>query len=129
MPIYYKPVKISKPGIKSGGEYKYYPRVSSRNKIDLDGISTRIAKKCTLHKADIHATLQALTDELSDLMLDNYTVKLGDIGTFSLHIQAEASDKVEEVNNKKIKSCRISFRAGIGIKSRLNSAKFKRIKD
>jgi predicted histone-like DNA-binding protein len=126
MTIYYKPVKVSEPGVKSG-KHKYYARVSSRNKINLTGISERIARKCTLNRADIYAALEALVEELPDLLLHNYNVELGGLGTFSLYIQSDASDSPEKVNTKNIKGTKIGFRAGTEIKIKLKNARFKKL--
>ncbi|MFA5330450.1 MAG: hypothetical protein WC384_21840 [Prolixibacteraceae bacterium] len=124
MPVKYKVVRTAQPGVKGGGTYKYYPRVTNRNKIDLEELSAIISEKCTLHGADIHATLIALVAEIPRLLINNYIIELGSLGLFSLHISGEPADTPEEVTSAKIKSVKVAFRAGENIKHKLRLASF-----
>ncbi|WP_372950931.1 HU family DNA-binding protein [Mariniphaga sp.] len=127
MAVNYKIVKTATPGVKGGGAYRYYPRVCSRRKMDLIELSKRISKMCTLHAADVNAVLTILTTELPDLLLDNYTIQLGEFGTFSLHASGEPSDSPEDVNESKITGLKVAFRPGKAIKDELKSAHFVKV--
>ena len=124
MTIRYKIVKAATPGVKGGGEYRYYPRIYNRQKMNLEELSHRISKMSSLHESDIMGVLIALTSELPDLLLDNYSIELGEFGTFSLHAAVLPSDSPEKVNAKKIKEVKVAFRPGKRIKSKLKRAKF-----
>ncbi|TAJ14302.1 hypothetical protein DMA11_05455 [Marinilabiliaceae bacterium JC017] len=128
MSVKFKAIHNSTPGIKGGGQYKYYPRVCNRTKMDLSQLSQRISKMCTAHPADVFLILTALTHEIPDLLLENYSVDLGDLGIFSLHISGEASDTAQEVTAYNIKDVKVAFRPGKRIKQKLLEAKFKRVK-
>lgn len=124
MTVKYKVVKMCQPGVTGGGTYKYYPRIYNRKRVKLREISEMISLKCTLHPADIMATLVALVDEIPTLLLDNKSVELGDLGIFSLNLKTIASSAANEVNASKIKDVKLAFRPSNHIKRKLREAKF-----
>ncbi len=124
MSILFKSVRLSKPGVKGGTNYQWYPRIFNRKKATLDDMATLISEKCTLRRADVYAALVALTDEIPELLMNNYSVQLGDIGTFSLHISGEPSATKDEVSESKIKQTRIAYRPGTKFKRVLQSASY-----
>ncbi|MGD9930283.1 MAG: hypothetical protein AB7U05_09700 [Mangrovibacterium sp.] len=127
MTIRYNVTRLGQPGQKNGGMYRYYPRISNRKKIGLDELATLIAGKCTLHQADLHAALSAFTEEIPNLLLENYSVELGRLGIFSLYAQCEGSDTPEAVNETNIQKVNMVFRAGNHIKKLLRTASFSKI--
>ena len=127
MTIKYKATKMAQPGIKGGGQYKYYPRVCERRKMDLNSLAERISMKSTLTRADVHATLVALVDEIPDLLLDNYSVQLGELGIFSAHINGESANTAEELTYRNIKNLKVVFRPGISIKQGVKNARFTKV--
>ncbi|MGC9353999.1 MAG: HU family DNA-binding protein [Mariniphaga sp.] len=127
MAVSYKVVKTATPGVKGGGAYRYYPRICSRTKMDLTELSRRISRMCTLHPADVNAVLTILTNELPDLLLQNYTIHLGDFGTFSLHASGKPADSPGEADASKITGVKVGFRPGTSIKQELKKAKFKKL--
>ncbi len=126
MTIRYKAVKVTQPGIKGGGEVKYYPRICNTRKIDIDNLAERISAKSSLSRADIRATLFALADEIPGLLLDNYSVHLGELGVFSATISGAPSLTEQEVNHRNIKSTNVVFRPGKKIKAGVKFASFKK---
>ncbi len=124
MTIKYKAVQSSEPGVKGGGNYKFYPRIYARSKLNLREISKIISSRSTLHPADILATLTALVEVIPELLLLNNTIELGDLGIFSLHIKGLAADSPYKLNSKSIKEVKIAFRPGKYVKQKLGGASF-----
>ena len=124
MTIRYKIVKTATPGVKGGGEYKYYPRIYNRKKMDLEELSRSISRMSSLHEVDVLGVLTILVSELPGLLLDNHTIRLGEFGTFSLHANGIPSDTPEEVNAGKITGVKVAFLPGKRIKRKLKDAKF-----
>jgi len=110
--------------VKRGGEYRYYPWIYERKKMEIHQLAERISNFSSLSRGDIYAVLIALTDELPNLLLDNYSVQLGEFGTFSLHASGLPSDIPRQVNAKKIKGVKVAFRPGKRIKKKIKGAKF-----
>ena len=128
MAINYKVIRMAQPGVKGGGEYKYYPRIEGRKKIELKALAKNISEKCTLRRSDVQGVLTALMDEIPQLLKDNYIIKLGDLGTFSVHANVRPSETEEEVGEKNIIKLGVAFRPGTEIKDMLKLADFKKSK-
>ncbi|HAG16907.1 MAG TPA: hypothetical protein DCG69_10395 [Bacteroidales bacterium] len=115
---------MAQPGTKGGGEYKYYPRMHKRTKMNLREVSEIISRRCTLHSADILATLTAFAEVIPELLLHNNSVELGDLGTFSLHVKGAGAIKMEDVNKTHIKEVKMAFLPSTFVKKKLSLAKF-----
>lgn len=128
MTIEYKVVQITTPVKKEGEDHKYYPRVCNRKKIDLRDMSKRIAAISTFSEIDVLGVLTAFVSEIPAFLLDNSSVELGELGTFSLHINSKGAESPEQVNAHKITKVKMAFRPGTRIKDELKKAEFKKAK-
>lgn len=124
MSIKYKPVKMCQPGVKGGGNYKFYPRIHKREIIDLRKLSEFVSLQSTVSYADVSATLVSLIEFIPMFLLDNKSIDLGDLGILSINLRSVASDTGEEVNNSKIKGLKVSYRPSNILKKRLEDAEF-----
>ena len=122
--IKYKIVAQSKAGLAGGGEYLYYPRIHKRQKINLRQLAEQISIKCSFTTADVVGVLEAVVEEIPILALSNYSIQLGELGTFSLHAKGDASHTANEVNASKIKQLKLAFRPGVHLKKALSKARF-----
>lgn len=126
MTIKYKAVRMAQPGVKGGGDYKLYPRMHKRKKVNLREVSNIISSRCTLHSVDILAALTAFADVIPELLLDNNSIELGDLGVFSLHLRGEGVSLDQTLTKTAIKEVRIAFRPSRIIKQKLHTARFTR---
>lgn len=110
MSIKYRLIKQATPGVKGGGEYKYYARACERRKVSLYEVAEILSKRSSFSKADVMGTLHGLIDLIPELLLDNQTVDLGDLGIFSLNLKSHPSDTPRTDGFRLIKSADISFR-------------------
>lgn len=127
MAVYYKPVKIKTPLSKDGKKEKYYPRVANRKKEDLRGIAERISEISSFNRSDVVGVLEAFTQLIPQLLKDNTSVELGDLGTFSLHISAEGVDSEELVTRYRIKKSNIAFRPSKRLKQDIARLDYRKI--
>lgn len=128
MTIEYKVVKITTPVKRDGTGDQYYPRASNRQKKNLRDVAERISEISTFSTIDVIGVLEAFVTEIPSFLLDNCSVELGDLGTFSLHISGEGSDEPSQVNAHKIKEVKMAFRPGTRIKGELTKAEFRKLK-
>ncbi|MFH1000898.1 MAG: hypothetical protein V1783_08660 [Bacteroidota bacterium] len=126
MTIRYKAVRMAQPGIKGGGDYKQFPRLHKRKKVNLREVANLISSRCTLHSVDILAALTAFSEVIPELLLDNTSVELGDLGVFSLHLKGEGVDLDQTLTKSAIKEVKIAFRPSRRIKQELRTARFTR---
>lgn len=103
---------------------KFYPQVSNREKIGIRKIASRIALKSTFSTPDVIGVLEAFLQEIPDLLLDNYIVKLEGLGSFSLYAKSESCLEENEVSSKLIKGVKMGFRPSVIVKERLKDARF-----
>lgn len=128
MKIPYKVVKISEPGIKGGGKYKYYARLIKRRKFPFRELCEKVAKMSTISEGDLMGAVYSLAGEIPWLLCMGYTVELPDIGIFSMHIGSEGKDAPEKVNTRSINDIRIHFRPSKRMKEMIKEARFVKVK-
>nr|WP_319401240.1 hypothetical protein [uncultured Carboxylicivirga sp.] len=128
MPIKYKVIKQKTPPTTGVVKDIYYARACERKMMDLDTLVDRLEKATTLTGADIYAVLVALTSEIPNLLLDNYSVNLQSLGIFSLHFSSDSKDSPNEVNGNCINNLKVQFRPCIKLKKKLRSPKFEKSK-
>ncbi|TRX62361.1 HU family DNA-binding protein [Carboxylicivirga sp. M1479] len=129
MTVKYKVIKQGGNRLSAANKDCYYAHACDRGKIGLDKLAERMSRRCTLSKGDIYATLKELTDIIPECLLENQSVQLGDLGTFSLSLSSQSEAKAEDVNWRSIKKVNVQFRAGKDVKEQLKEATFKKVKD
>jgi predicted histone-like DNA-binding protein len=127
MSIEYKVVKIVPPGKKEEDCKPYYPRISKREKKDLRDIAEQISQMSTFSTIDVIGVLEAFTTLIPDYLKNNCSVELGDLGTFSLHINAEGSELPEKVSRYNVKGVKMAFRPSPRVKKDLQNVNFKKL--
>lgn len=105
-------------------EFRYYARACDRSRMDLEAISKIISRRSTLSPGDIQHVLTALTELIPELLIDNQSVHLGDLGTISLHLRSRGEDSPKGVTSRSITELRAAFRAGRKLKKGLTDARF-----
>ena len=104
----------------------YYPRLKSIGEINLREIAEDIAKGSTVSPGDTMAVIESLLQKVPDYLARGYIVRLGELGSFYLSIQAEGSDSSEQVNATKIKRNKLHFRAGKIVKQMLKHLDYRK---
>jgi len=124
MTLKYRLIKQATPGIKGGGDYKYYVRACERRKITLGQLADTLVKRSSLSRSDIIGALTGMIDLIPELLLDNNTVELGELGTFSLNLKSNASVEPRTDGFRLIKSAAISFRPSPRLKKAVKNPEF-----
>lgn len=126
--ISYKIVAMADKISSEETQYQYYPRICKRKKINLHQLSKLIAQQSTASEADVNLILWAFINNISSLLLDNYSVDLNNFGIFSLHAKVKGSPTEKEVKAKNITGLKIAFRPSKVLKDELRSAQYKKVK-
>ena len=122
----YKIIKQKNALDENKGEM-YYPRLTERQKFDLDQLASHIGERSSLSKADIVSVLTALEVVVPKLLKGGYRVNLGTLGTFTLQAKAHSSDNTEDVSYRDFYELNTRFRVGKALKLLLHEVNFKRI--
>ena len=105
----------------------FYPRLTGRQNYDLNDVAKMISRRSSLTKGDIVATLVSLEEIIPELLASGHTVKLGELGTFSLHAKANTSPDESKVTWRSFKGLITRFRAGKALKLRLSKVSFRKV--
>ena len=129
MSVEYKIVKQCQPGIKGGGEWKYYARVCNRRKVTLETLSKEIERQSSLSEGDVVSVLTAFTNMIPDRLKDGDTLDLGSLGLFSISIKSKGKDTPEEVTSHSISGVQINYRPSVRMKREMKTVNFKKGED
>jgi predicted histone-like DNA-binding protein len=126
MAIKYKVVAQKQPGVKGGGQTRYYARICGRQKISIKTLANNIESSTIIHHVDFQAVILALLSWIPKSLLDGKSVWLGDFGTFSVSLTSKPSDSPEKVTAADIEKVNVQFRPGPEFKQMLKEAKFEK---
>lgn len=117
--IQFKVQKLKSP---KSGAYFYFPVIAQSGTLTLSEVAARIAKRSTMHPADIKAVLSALEQTVGDALTTGHSVRLGDLGSFSLTCTAaKGEDAPELVTTKNVDKLRVRFTPSAAMKQKLGS--------
>lgn len=91
---------------------KFYAQAQSSGDVDVDEMSGRIEKACTVHSADVLAVLKALEDEMIASLQKGEIVRMGNVGTFQIGLRSIGAEKEDEFKSVMITKARVNFRPG-----------------
>lgn len=111
-------VKSPKTGLKV-----YFPAIVQSGTLTLSEVASRIAKRSTMHAADIKAVLSALEQTVGDALTSGHSVRLGDLGSFRLTCTTKrGEDAPELVTAKNVDKLRVRFTPSAAMQQKLGSA-------
>lgn len=103
-----------------GKDVKFYAVPDKSTPVDLDTIVERIEKRCTVSSADAKAVLDALQYEIKEAVINNGSVRLGDLGTFRATISCQGAHTRQDFSANNIQHLRLQFNPSVKIKNWLN---------
>lgn len=106
---------------------KYYGVAKSSGEASLRFLAKRISKETTLGTPDVMAVLEALLQDIPELLLEGQIVKLGDFGSFNLTISGSGAETEEEYHSGLINRTNLHFRPGKEFKDQLSAVVFKKV--
>lgn len=121
--LHYKVVSTSKPGSGKEGSQLWFPKLTGSSQINLHEIAKNLEKRSSASGTDVYLIVRGLVDLLPQLLIDGYTVKLDELGTFRLHAKTDVCEQPEQVSARNIRELRVSFRPDNRIKQQLKGAK------
>ena len=103
-----------------GKDVKFYAVPDKSTPVDLDTIVERIEKRCTVSSADAKAVLDALQYEIKEAVINNGSVRLGDLGTFRATFSCHGAHTRQDFSANNIQHLRRQFNPSVKIKNWLN---------
>lgn len=91
------------------GQVNYYVTQDRRGSIGIDELAGNIARMCTCTEADVKGVIDALENYVADELLENRTVRLGDLGSWHVRANSSGADELEDVTLDLLKGFHINF--------------------
>lgn len=101
---------------------KFYAVLKSVGQKQEKEVAKLISDETTLNRKEAEMALDQFEKILIRLLLDGYSVQLGDWGSFRLTCKSEGKDTEEEITANSIKGLNIRFQAGIELKEAVAKA-------
>lgn len=116
------------------GTAKYYGMPASTSPVTFDTIAERIEKRSTVSSADAKAVLDALQYEIKEAVINNGSVRLGDLGTFRATLCCNGALTRDEFSAKNIVKLNLRFLPSKKLQNWLNPSsntdlKFEKVGD
>jgi len=127
MPIQFKSVLKSEPGVLGGGNKKYYASIVYDKPFTMDQMVKEIEKFSSLSEPDIRGVLIALENVIQDKLCDGRIIRFDRLGNFYPSIHSNGVATEEEVGATIIKKITIGYRPGDRLKASLKTAKFTKV--
>jgi len=98
------------PNIRTG-EKKAYAYLQSRGTYTIDELADMLVERGSNYdRGDAYAIIVKLTKYVKDILLDGYTVDLGDLGRMRLTCSSEGAASLKEFTRDKIKHINVKFK-------------------
>lgn len=126
MPIKYKLIEKSQPGVVNGGTKKWYANVYNDGEVTIDDLVKQIEKFSALSEADIRGVVIALENVMQDELANGKIIRMDKLGSFYPSLSSEGVVKPEDFTAANIKSAKVNYRPGKRILDILSTATFKK---
>ncbi len=120
-------VKTKRSGIGEK-KAKYYALPVRSGEIDTRRLAKELSERCTLTETDVRATLIGLVKIMEEYLHQGYSIRLEDLGRFTLSVTSDGHETPEECTPKRVKAKKICFMADKRLKENLKHVSFKRNK-
>ncbi|MBE0651707.1 MAG: HU family DNA-binding protein [Bacteroidales bacterium] len=118
------PAYHAEPGVKGGGNYKYYGRISGRKQVNFRQIANTLSRRTTMSSADVAAAIEGFREIIVEELMAGNNVKLDGLGIFSLSVRTDGVEDPSKLNKTRIRDVKIQFRPDPELKDILKTAEF-----
>lgn len=119
---------VSKPNPRNEDDVKFYIQPIAKGMIGRARIEEDIVRQTSLSKSDARGMLAIVSDILADYLSEGYSIKLEEIGLFSLRVQSHGELKATDLSAKNIKKLSVGLRPDKMLIEKLQKATFEKVK-
>lgn len=124
MSLYFNVVPKVNPRRPRSGERKYYAVLKSLGMVDEVEVARQLSEVTMRTPQEAEYAIHQFEKILLCNLLNGHTVKLGELGSFSLTINSHGCDSAEEVTADCIKNVNLNFRPSEKVKQAVNNVDF-----
>lgn len=77
--------------------------------ISTKELAADISDRCTVHRADVQAVLEALSISATNYLLNGFGVKLGELGSLSVALRSKGAPSLEEFTPDMLLGAKVRF--------------------
>lgn len=126
MAFHYR-IKTKRSGIGEK-KAKYYAVPVRSGEITTRQLAKDLSRMSSLSEGDVHAAIIGLSGLVEKYLQEGYSVRLDNLGLFSISATSDGFDTPEECTPHRVKANKICFRAEKELKSNLKFVRFEREK-
>ena len=127
MTVKYKVIEKTQPGIKGGGQRKFYASANMAGEVTLSAIVKEIERKCTMKSSDIWMILNLLADSIENALMEGKSVHLGKWCNIRVAISSKGMATEEEVDENSIRDAKVVFTQGERLESMLKNISYQKM--
>ena len=127
MPIKYKLMHRTQPGVAGGGTKKWYAAVATDGEVSIDDLVKQIEKFSALSEADIRGVIIALENVIQEQLANGKIIRLDKLGSFYPSLSSEGVNVEKDFTVSNIKGAKVNYRPGKRISDALSTATFKKM--
>lgn len=127
MAIKYKVIEKVQPGVKGGGNKKWYANVVTNGELTVDDLAKEIEKFSALSEPDIKGVIIALENVIQAALSDSKIVRLEKLGNLYPTLSSGAAATEKEFTPSLIKSVGVNYRPGPRIIQAMEAAKLEKV--
>ncbi|MBQ9175486.1 MAG: HU family DNA-binding protein [Bacteroidaceae bacterium] len=127
MSIRYRLTEV-KDNISNKPKRGYYAQVVTKGTIDTETLCQHIASSCSLTTADMAAAIIALSQNITNYLLEGYNVNINGIGTFSLSAESEVVENEKDLKAHSVRVKNVNFRSAVSLKKAMTKSKFVKVR-
>lgn len=106
------------------GDTRLYPGIVTYSRIDSEQVIDAMCQNSNISRSTAVAAMYAFQSIIRNYVLNGHTVKIPQLGTFSLNAKAKAQATVDKVTPNTIKGLKIRFTPISRVKTSAQSVKF-----
>lgn len=92
--------------------------------VSVKELAADISDRCSLHRSDVIAVLDALSVVAMSYLTKGFSVRLGELGSFSTSIKCALAPSKEEFKPELIRGANIRFTPSVEMKSKIKNTGF-----
>ena len=106
---------------------KFYAVANADRVADLRMVAKTISRETNFSTAEVQSAIESFLMVIPRLLVEGYTVKLGEFGSFRLSISSQGAATREEFNPSLINGVNLIFRAGKEFDKELRDVEFQKV--
>lgn len=103
---------------------KYYACPKTWKLVDQNQLAEEICQRSSLTEGDVLGVISALSGLMLEKLLQGESVKIKGIGTFGIWVTSEGFDDPKDINPKKVKATKVTFKADRKLTKAIKEMKF-----